>query len=56
MGAKVFGVKDVMARYGIGRTLAERAMDDSGLVLPRMERGPRVVPAAAFIRYMEGKK
>ena len=56
MGVKVFGVKDVMERYGIGRTLAERAMDESGLVLPRRERGPRIVPANPFIKFMEGRR
>ena len=52
----MLGVKDVMTMYGIGRTLAERAMDASGLVLPRRPRGPRLVPAKAFIRWMEGDR
>ena len=49
---KLIGPKWVMEQYGVGRTLADRYLKESGLVLPRIKGGKVLADKEKFTRYM----
>ena len=53
---KLITPKWVMEQYGVGRTLAERYLRESGLVLPRAKGGNIYADREEFVRYMTRRK
>ena len=56
MDQKLLTVKEIMTLLGIGRPLAERYIRESGLALPRANRGQYKVPRAEFLAWIGGNR
>lgn len=50
------GINEIMELTGAGRGLAKRYAHECGLALPRVPRGPWVVPKQAFIEWLNSRK
>lgn len=49
---KTMTIKDIQTELGVGRILAERYARQSGLLLPRVKKGPYIVPREAFLSWI----
>lgn len=45
-------IKDIQGELGVGRILAERYARQSGLLLPRVRKGPYIVPREPFLAWI----